>query len=422
MDIKFMNQPKEVKMGNLLKKRLEEKFDEIWLVSGIVKDSGIEILLDALENAVKNGAKVNTLFGVDRKNTSKDILLKLISIGTNLNIHVNIDEDKTETRVYVFESKNGESYVYLSGGKFSEGGLLENTCLITEIKYSLEDKEKFKVFKHQLLQGIENTFKSVDKEDILLLATKGEIVSRIIDRKIPSISELYGNKEQSIGEQVYDEGTSMGLFKIDDLENIDIEFDDGIEIRKNVELAVEKEAKKDIFESTSKTDEDLKRLLGSKKESDEKEETKKKKIIRDLKETDYKNMTTLIINAGKIATTGIDSGKLKLPKALASSMTNFFNLVDFEETNLAFEIMDNKTGKEYGESVAILNNTAKGLTIFNEIITDLDLDEDDIIRFIKINERKFRCEIIRKSTEEYAVWERYCTNNIRGTDRRFGII
>lgn len=422
MDIKFMNQPKEVKMGNLLKKRLEEKFDEIWLVSGIVKDSGIEILLDALEMAVKNGAKVNTLFGVDRKNTSKDILLKLISIGTNLNIHVNMDEDKTETRVYVFESKNGESYVYLSGGKFSEGGLLENTCLITEIKYSLEDKEKFKVFKHQLLQGIENTFKSVDKEDIALLATKGEIVSRIIDRKIPSISELYGNKEQSIGEQVYDEGTSMGLFKIEDLENIDIEFDDGIEIRKNVELAVEKEAKKDIFEGTSKTDEDLKRLLGSKKESEEKEETKNKKIIRDLKETDYKNMTTLIIDAGKIATTGIDSGKLKFPKAFASLVTNFFNLIDSGETNLVFEIMDNKTGKEYGESEAILNNTSKGLTIFNETMANLNLDEDDIIRFIKIDECKFRCEIIRKLTEEYEVWERYCTNNIRGTDRRYGII
>lgn len=421
MDIKFMNQPKEVKMGNLLKKRLEENFDEIWIISGIVKDSGIEFLMDSFELAIKNGAKVNTLLGVDRKNTSKDILLKLISIGTNLNIHINTEEDKTETRIYVFESKDEDSYVYISGGKFSEGGLLENTCLITEIKYSSEDKEEFKVFKHQLLQGTEASFKSVDKEDIILLATKGEILSRIIDRKIPSISELYGNKEQSIGEQVYDEGASIGLFKMDELENIDIEFDDGIGIRKNVELAVEKEAKKDIFDGINKTDEDLKRLLGSKTDEDV-EETKKAKIIKDLKEADYKNMTTLIIDAGKISLSGVDKGKIKLPKALASSMSNFFSLVDSGEVNAKFEIMDNKTGKEYGESIALLNNTSKGLSIFNEIIESLELSEDDIIRFVKIEEGKFRCEVIRKDTEEYLVWERYCTNNIRGTDRRFGII
>lgn len=421
MDIKFMNQPKEVKMGNLLKKRLEENFNEVWIVSGIVKDSGIEILIDSFENAIKNGTKLNALIGVDRKNTSKDILLKLISIGVNLNIHVNIEEDKTETRIYAFESKEGDSYVYISGGKFSEGGLLENTCLITEVKYSKEDKEEFKIFKHQLFQGTENTFKSVDKDDITLLATKGEILTRIIDRKIPSISELYGNKEQTIGEQVYDEGVSMGLFDINDLESVDIEFDTGIELRKNVELAVEKEAKKDIFEGTNKTDEDLKRLLGTKKD-DEIEETKKAKIIKDLKEADYKNMTTLIIDAGKIASSGSESGKLKMPKALATSMVSFFDLVESGEVNAVLEIMDNKTSREYGESTAKFNNTSKGLTIYNEIIASLELGEDDIVRFVKIADGKFRCEIIRKETEEYLVWEKYCTNNIRGTARRFGII
>ena len=138
----------------------------------------------------------------------------------------------------------------MCSGKLSEGGLLENICLITEIKYSKEDKDSFKIFKNQLLQGTANNFKTIDREDIILLAKNGEILSRIIDRKIPSISELYGNKEQSIGEQVYDEGANLGLFNVEDLDNVDIEFDDGIELRKNVELEVEKEAKKDILETT----------------------------------------------------------------------------------------------------------------------------------------------------------------------------
>ena len=128
MNIKFMNQPKDVQMGNILKTRLEDNFDEVWMISGIVKDSGIEFLLDSMETAVKNGAKLNIAIGIDRKNTSKDVLLKLLNAGADLKVHVNSEEAKVETRAYLFESKDSDSYVYISGGKFSEGGLLENTC------------------------------------------------------------------------------------------------------------------------------------------------------------------------------------------------------------------------------------------------------------------------------------------------------
>lgn len=264
MNIKFMNQPKDVELGKILRTKLEDKFDEIWIVSGIAKDSGIELLLDSFEIALKNKAKLNVSIGIDRKNTSKDVLLKLLNIGANLGVHVNSEENKVESRIYAFESKDSSSYIYISGGKLSEGGLSENACIITEIKYEKEEIESFKLFKNQLVLGLEASFKKVDKEEIMLLASKGEILTRIIDRKIPSINELYGNKEQVIGEQVYDEGASLGLFKADELENVDIEFDIGIDVRKNVELEVEKEAKKEALEITNKTEEDLKRLLRNK--------------------------------------------------------------------------------------------------------------------------------------------------------------
>ena len=115
-----------------------------------------------------------------------------------------------------------------------------------------------------------------------MLANKGEILSRIIDRKIPSISELYGNKGSIVAEQIYDEGTSLGLIKKEEIEDIDIEFDFGIDIRKNVELEVEKEAKKDIFAETNKTEEDLNRLLGKVKVEDKRSYLLRLKIFTDL--------------------------------------------------------------------------------------------------------------------------------------------
>ena len=418
MNVKFMNQPKDVQMGNILKTRLEEKFEEAWIVSGIVKDSGIEFILDSFETAVKNGCKLNALLGVDRKNTSKDVLLKLLATGANLSIHINSEENKIETRIYAFESKDSDSYIYISGGKFSEGGLLENTCMITEIKYSKEEVESFKLFKNQLIQGTNNEFKNADKEDIVLLAMKGEIVSRIIDRKIPSISELYGGKDQVIGEQVYDEGAGLGLFSSDDLEDVDIEFDDGIEIRKNVELEVEKEAKKDAFAETNKTEDDLKRLLGIVDE--EKNDTKKARIIKDLKEADFKNMSTLIIEVGKIAEKGISANEIRIPKSLSEVISDFLSVVDSK--NIELEILDNKDNKEYIENnVAMLDN-GKGISIKAEKLGKLSLAENDLIRFIKIDNEKYNMEIIRENTEEYNVWERYCTNNVKGTKRRYGII
>ena len=51
-----------------------------------------------------------------------------------------------------------------------------------------------------------------------------------------------------------------------------------------------------------------------------------------------------------------------------------------------------------------------------------NLSEEDLIRLIKLEDTIYKLEIIRNDTEEYNVWERYCTNNVRGTKRRYGII
>lgn len=417
MNIKFMNQPKDIQMGKILKIRLEENFDEIWIVSGIAKDSGLELLMESFEKAVENGANLNVAIGIDRKNTSKDALLKIIAARANLSVHVNSEENKVETRIYVFESKNSDSYVYVSGAKLSEGGLLENDCIITEIKYTKEEAESFKIFKNQLLTGTESVFKKVDKEDIMLLASKGEILTRIIDRKIPSINELYGNKEQVIGEQVYDEGTSLGLFKADELENVDIEFDFGIDVRKNVELEVEKEAKKDIYDEINKTEEDLKRLLG--KEEVE-EATKKSRIIKDLTDIDFKNMTTLIIETGKIAEKGVTANELRIPQSLSFMMNEFLSVIDKKKIEL--NIMDNSDNKEYTEKDVEMLDNGKGISIKCEKLTKLNIKEHDLLRIIKINDNSYKIEIIREDTEEYNIWERYCINTIKGTKRRYGII
>ena len=208
----------------------------------------------------------------------------------------------------------------------------------------------------------------------------------------------------------------FGLFKATELEDLDIEFDIGIDIKKNVELEVEKEAKRDIFEETNKTKDDLDRLLGKAKD----ENIKKSRIIKDVNEIDFKNMTTLIIETGKIAEKGIGTNEIKISKSLVTEMNEFFGLDG--DKNIQLEILDNKDNKEYIENDVNMLENGKGISIRCEKLGKLMLKENDLLRIIKINDEKFRIEIIREDTAEYNIWERYCIYNIKGSKRRFGII
>ena len=418
MEVKFLNQPKEVKLGDILKTRLNEDFEEIYLIAGMVKDTGVEDIYEDILKSMENPRKINVCIGIDRKNTSKDMLLKLLDAGCKLSVHINTDANKVETRAFIFIKENGTSYIYVTGAKFSSGGLFENNCVITEIKYEKDESKALEIAKNNILQGVVAEFHEIDRDEVILLAEKGEIVARITERKIPNIAEMYGSMapaEKPLGEQVYDESTSNMTFNFDDLADIEIDLEPGIIMRKNVELAAEKEAKKErkekeeLLKSLKKTESDLDKLYGKKEE-----ETKTKNIIHKSNEIDYENMTTLIIESNKI---NEKDGEFKLPKALSENLSKYFTT----ET-VKFDILDNKdNSEEIDENVSILR-TDKGISIKSEVLIKLKLEEGDIVRIIRETENSYRCEVIRKESAEHNIWSCYCINSIRGQKRRFGII
>lgn len=433
MEVKFLNQPKEVKLGEILNQRLQEKFDKVYVIAGLVKDTGVEVIQDEIENAIKQGTKINVFIGVDRKNTSKDMMLKLLSIGCKLNIHINTDESKVEMRAFIFERKDSDSYIYVTGAKLSSGGLLDNVSIVTEIKYEKDDRKLFESAKNSILMSTVNEFHSIGEDEVILLAEKGDIVARITDRKIPRISEMYGNKESVIGEQVYDEGATNSIINTDDYEDVDIDIDMGLGMRENVMLETEKELKKEknekdaMLKRLSKSEKDLEKLYGN---TSEKSEEKKKPTILMSNEIDYANMNAFMIEANSIVEKGIGAGEVKIPKSVADNLVDFFGGLDSfklnEENklvaNVRFDIIDNKENRLRTDGIVKLILTDKGISILSKELVALKLLEGDIIRVIKEKQGEFRCEIIRKDTEEYNIWSCYLVNSIRGQKRRYGII
>ena len=199
-------------------------------------------------------------------------------------------------------------------------------------------------------------------------------------------------------------------------------------MRKNVELAAESEAKKEreekekLLKSLKKTESDLDKLYGKK---DPVEDTKKKTSIRMSDEIDYENMTTLIIESNKIIEKGAGAGEFKLPKSLADNMIKYFDGEDAFEQNksvVKFDILDNKENTEVVDENVEIIRSDKGISIKSEALIKLELTEGDIVRLIKEGEKTYKCEIIRKETEEYNIWSCYCVHSVRGQKRKYGVI
>ncbi len=434
MNIKFWNQPKDICLGDILNEKLKKGFNKVWIVAGMTKDTGVDVIFDAIKEARELGSEVNILIGIDRKNTSKDMLMKLLKIGCNVSVHINRDDNKVETRMYIFESNENESFVYFSNGKFSEGGLLNNYCFIEEITYLQDDRKIFENFKTTFIQEAENIFKNIGEEEVKLLAEKGEIVARIIDRKIPKISEMYGQPnldDTNVDNFMYDENTTANLFDIpkDDID-IDIDINIDGEMQKS-ELSVESEARKskEFMEAIEK---EAEKKLSKLYNNDENLEDKKVQIIKDVDAVDFESTKILVFELNKIIDKGAGEGEIKIPHSLYENLKNFFGEINqpFKDDKgkdrigkiVKFDIIDVKSNEKIVDNNAYLYDTDKYFAIKSVVFNGLEAEERDIVRIIKQDEKSFCVELIRKGIKEYEIWEGFCKLTMKNTKRRYGVM
>lgn len=415
MEVKFYNQPKDVKLADILKDKLcSGNFKNIWFVAGYTKDDGLEFFLPDFDNALKTGASISFVLGLDRKNTSKSILETLLSRECKIRAYLNNDDnDKFETRVFAFEGIDNKDFIYLTATKFSENGFLDSKCLVTEIIYTNERKE-FNKFKASLESGFSgNDFFELNSECLKELASNGDIVARITERKIPRISDMYGTSAAQIGEEQYNEESSANIFNnlLDDVEiDVDLPSSDSIKVQATLGEEVEQKIEK-------------------KKSSEEENVQTVSKILKNENEWDYDNMNSLIYQVDSKA--GI-TREIKILNSIASNMNKFFDYPNSFHTvedekgkvkechDISLEIFDNVTKSEKIDKCARIYKTDRYTAIYSELFSDLY--ENDIIRFVRKSQNLFRCEIIHLNTDEYTVWDGFCRTPIKGSSRKFGII
>ena len=418
MEIRFLNQPKDIRLGEVLNEKLMSKnYTKVWIFAGFVKDSGLDYLYDAIKVAREEGVIVECVFGVDKKNTSKDMFLKLLDLGCKIRFHINDDSSKLETRIYAFESDAKESYIYLTGSKLSDGGLTENISLITEIKYLPADKREFNKVKLSVEDGLNtDKFETMTRERLKELASTGEILARITERRIPSISELYNLKETDMVVQEYDESASS---KYKDLANK--EFDIAIDFPSDTDVRVQ-----DSF------GEEVEHKI--KQKVTEKSESKiVSKLILGNENFNYDMMNVLIIPTSKVTRKGATAGEIKISSTIAINMGKFFGYPSNfhieqdgkgklrEKKKIKLDVFENVSGEKKYDGDAELIKTEKNMIIKSQKLAELEINENDIMRLIKQDDDTYKCEIIKQESTEYNVWQNFCTISIKGTNKKFGI-
>lgn len=418
MDIKFLNQPKDVKIGEVLSEKLTNgTFSRIWIFAGFAKDSGLDYLLESIKVARERGAIVECVFGVDKKNTSKDMLLKLLNLGCKIRFHINDDDSKLETRIYAFESDESESYIYLTGAKLSEGGLTTNIAMLTEITYSLKDKKEFNKAKLSIeSEAGSDEFESLDEVKLKELASSGEILARITERKIPSISELYSSRDVEVGVQEYNENAGVNYNEL-----VDEDFEIDIDFSTTSNVTVQ-----------SSLGEEVEHKIKNKTEKDE--ATITSKLVLNEKEVDYDTMSTLILPVNKVVKKGVTAGEIKINSAISINMKKFFSYPNEfhmqedekgrlkEMQKVKLEIFENLSKYDEIDEEAYIIQTEKNTIIKALKFANIDIEENDIMRLIKQEDGCYRCEIIKQDSSEYNIWENFCKVSVKGTSKKFGVI
>ena len=337
-------------------------------------------------------------------------------------------------------------------------GLFEGYNTITRFTYDMvKEKDDFKNIKNDLFsKNIREFFDTITKENL----------NELNSSEIPTIEE-FTHKDLEQSEPI--------VTSVNDI-NIDIEIDDNVDFlvaeetdskpaktsKKNSTVpqaktnltepidAVEFEETKYFVDTDALDVEDMlfksatKNADSKKRKSPMFEEeiieesapvSEETKII--TKSADLSKTSIFMLQAPKITKKGAYAGEIRIPSYLRDLIPSFwgwpkeysvkkgtiekarickFKIIDIDKPKNTIEDNKVKLFQREGEN---------SFSILSEKLSELELSENDIIRFIKTESGEgsyFTCEVIRTGAKEYPIWEQFCTSLLKGSKRKYGIM
>ena len=475
METKIFTQPKQFdgnsySLGEHLEQLLlskRPKYTNLSLFFGLVKENAFEKIYPSLKSFIINNGAIKFYLSYDKKGASKKIITSLLELGCEVYVFTGNDKDfitDFQHKTIIFSSDK-KATILLSTGNFTLSGLYEGHNAITEFCFDLKtDKSDFNHMMETLLPDYTMClFKKVTHENLNDFVKGSE-------KSIPSIEE-FTRKDIDQSEPIE---TSTDDF------SIDIEIDQNVDFlvapietpekHKKGKIAEDKPSSKSSLEPIEAIDFgepkyylgdnvaealDIENMLfetssnGLKFSLDEEKDIKtyediyieeidepsQTKII--AKSTNLSKTTIFMMQLPKIAQKGASKGEIKIPTYLRDLISSFWGWPkeysvaknSIEKSRVCtFKIIDTKQA-----DITVTDNKVKlfqregenSFIILSEKLEEFELNENDIIRFIKTESADgsyYTCEIVRTDAKEYPIWEQFCTNMLKGSKRKYGLM
>lgn len=257
----------------------------------------------------------------------------------------------------------------------------------------------------------------IPEEEEIVIKSKEDLDIDFEEEKI-SLPKNYEEDEVEEKEVVEDKIDKDSELYDESMELDEIDLDETLDI--NDMLFSKADIKLDI-KSEKKT-----KRKSSKKEKIENDD------IKTVKKVNLNNVTNLIFELS--SKNSKEANSIRVPNYIKTMIPEFFGLDDsqseeingtiYKVKNIDLEIVDAKHNQKYNDKDAKITYKPKQsfLTFISEKLDNIEYEEDDIIRIIKLSEEVYHIEIIDKKMQEYKVWSKLCNQTFRASTKKFGMM
>lgn len=259
----------------------------------------------------------------------------------------------------------------------------------------------------------------LDDIDISEVDDEPVLEERKNEDKSEKIIDIEDKKEETEQiEEIID--TENDLYD-ENLENVDFDENDTLDIA-------------DMLFSKA----DLKLDVDSAKKEMQKEQevesTKEDELVK-VKKLNLNNISNFIYELPSRSKIVKNQDVIKIPNYVSKMIPNFFELAENSKTveedggiykirDINLELVDVKTGEKYTDREAKISykNGQSFVTIISDTFKNVDYNEFDIARIIKLDSKVYHIEIIPSDMQEYKLWSKVCNQTFKASKRRYGMM
>ena len=469
-------------LGDALDSACDLSLKKIYVVCGDIKESGFNKICEFVKTLK---ARKFFVVGVDKKNTTRRMLETYASFTKNVYIFNNNGESEFVSSLFILEYAD-RAVVYSAPDSITEEMLYTDTSMYTAIEWDLSvssDAEEYKQYLGKVLElsKIEEAVKVDDEVIEGLVENKQVFSTKQYTHNIMSISELMAKSKVTAQKSEEDsmpevEDTPVPKINLDEMTDVDLDIDLGIlddeiatdedtdelqenttveSLDENVDIEEVDDLNKDEDIEQEDYDDELEEDLELNFEIEDAvtdlegmlfetadislEKVNKKKSdepVTKSKRIDLKNVSNLLMQLSSKPTKGKDVNAIKVPTYIKEMVPEFFKILDNTDATLStsgvsqkqakvsIELVDVNTDKRYMDKEAMITYASgqSNIYIVTSALENVNYEELDIARIIKLSENCYHIEIVPATCEEYNLWNKLCTQNFRGSSRTYGLM